>query len=154
MSQIEYFCMFNQLERRVKDPYYCWVKSINRKSINGIPMYTKRVHYGTFQKKCFISYVHIFHVNSLVSIDTFVWTLKTLTGTLLFECHDIEDISDMSSRVLWNFMTPSYKCREHPLMGKYSLVETHMVIQYNTIEEQYVVMVNLSCLSLFLLLSI
>ena len=51
-------------------------------------------------------------------------------------------------------MTRSYKCKEHPLMGKYSLVEHRMVIPYDTIEEQYVVTVNLSCLSLFLFLSI
>ena len=39
-------------------------------------------------------------------------------------------------------------------MGNYSLVEVRMVIPYNNIEEQYVVTVNLSCLSLFLFLSI
>ena len=39
-------------------------------------------------------------------------------------------------------------------MGNYSLVEHHVVIPYDTIEEQYVVTVNLSCLSLFLFLSI
>ena len=39
-------------------------------------------------------------------------------------------------------------------MGKYSLVERHMLIPYNTIEGQYVVTGDLSCLSLFLFLSI
>ena len=35
-------------------------------------MHTERAHYGTFRKKCFILYIRIPHVNSLVSIDTFV----------------------------------------------------------------------------------
>ena len=39
-------------------------------------------------------------------------------------------------------------------MEKYSLVEHRMVIPYDNIEEQYVVMEYLSCLSLFLFLSI
>ena len=39
-------------------------------------------------------------------------------------------------------------------MGKYSLVEHRMLIPYDTIEEQYVVTVNLSYLSLLLFLSI
>ena len=39
-------------------------------------------------------------------------------------------------------------------MGEYSLVERRMVIPYDNIEEQYVVMGDLSCLSLFLFLSI
>ena len=39
-------------------------------------------------------------------------------------------------------------------MEKYSLVEHRMVKLYDTIEEQYVVKGNLSCLSLFLSLSI
>ena len=38
-------------------------------------------------------------------------------------------------------------------MGKYSLLEHHMVIPYGTIEEKYLVTGNLSCLSLFLFLS-
>ena len=50
----------------------CWEKSINENSINGITMHAKRAHYGTFRKKCFILYVHILHINSLVSIDTSV----------------------------------------------------------------------------------
>ena len=37
----------------------CWEKSINRKSIDGLLMHAERAHYGTFQKRCFISYVHI-----------------------------------------------------------------------------------------------
>ena len=39
-------------------------------------------------------------------------------------------------------------------MGKYSLLERRMVIPYDTNEEQYVVTVDLSCLTLLLLLSI
>ena len=49
----------------------CWEKSINRKSINGLLMNAERAHHGTCRKKCFISYMRISHVNSLVSIDTF-----------------------------------------------------------------------------------
>ena len=73
---------------------------------------------------------------------------------LLFEFRDIEGIADMSPRVLWHFMTRSYKRKEHPLLGKYSLVERRMLLPYDTIEGQNVVTVNLSCLSLFLFLSI
>ena len=117
-------------------------------------MHAERVHYGVCQKKCFISYVRISHVNSLVSIDTYVWTLKTLRGILSFKCWDIGGIADMSSHVSWHFMTRSYKRKEHPLMGKCSFVERHMVLPYNAIEGKNVVTGNLSCLSLFLLLSI
>ena len=39
-------------------------------------------------------------------------------------------------------------------MGDYSLVERRMVILYDTIEGKYVVMGNLSCISLFLFLYI
>ena len=109
-------------------------------------MHAERAHYGVCRKKCFISYVHILHVNSLASIDTYVWTLKTLPGILSFECRDIEGIADMSSRVLWHFMTRYYKYKEHPLMEKYSLVERRMVIPYDTIEGKNVVTGNLSCL--------
>ena len=70
------------------------------------------------------------------------------------EYQDIESIDDISARVSWKFMTWQYKCKEHPLIGKYSLVERRMLILYDTIEEQYVVIGNLSCLSLFLLLFI
>ena len=62
----------------------CWGKSINEKSINRLIMHSKRTHYGTFRKKCFISYVCISHVNILVSIDTFALTLKTLPRILLY----------------------------------------------------------------------
>ena len=48
----------------------CWDKYIKGKSINGIQMHVKRTHYGVWHKKCFMSYVHILHVNSLASIDT------------------------------------------------------------------------------------
>ena len=51
-------------------------------------------------------------------------------------------------------MTRLYKFKEHPLMGKYSLVECRIVIPYDTIEVQYVVMGNSSYLSLFLFLYI
>ena len=135
-------------------PHTCWEKSINRESINGIIMHTESAQYGTCRKKCFILYVRILHVNSLVSIDTFVWTLKTFPGILSSECQDIEGISDISARVSRNFMTRLYKYKEHPLMGKYSLVERRMVITYDNIEGKYLVTGNLSCLSLFLLLSI
>ena len=73
---------------------------------------------------------------------------------LLFEFRDIEGISEMSSRVLCHFMTRSYKRKEHPLMGKYSLVEHCMVIPYDTNEVQNVLTGSLSCLSLFLLFSV
>ena len=73
---------------------------------------------------------------------------------LLFECLDIEGIDDMSPRVPCHFITRSYKHKEHPLMGKYSLVERRMVLPYDIIEGQYVVKGYLSCLSLFLFLSI
>ena len=98
-------------------------------------MHAERAHYGTFRKNCFISYVHIARVNSLVSIDTFLWTLKTFPGILLYECQNIEGVTDMSARVLWHFITQSQKCKKHPLMGNYSLVELCMVIPYDTIEE-------------------
>ena len=39
-------------------------------------------------------------------------------------------------------------------MVKYSLVECRMEIMYDNIEEKYVVTGNLSCLSLFLFLTI
>ena len=117
-------------------------------------MNAKRAHYGVLPKKRFILYMRILHVNSLASIDTSVWTLKTFPGILLFECRYIEGITDMSSRVLWRFMTQSYRCKEHPLMGNYLLLEHRMVILYDTIEVQNVATGNLSCLSLFLFLSI
>ena len=80
--------------------------------------------------------------------------VEDIPWILSFECRDIEGIADMSPRVSWYFMTQSYKRKEHPLMGKYSLVERRMVLPYDTIEEQYVVTGNLSCLSIFLFLSI
>ena len=49
-----------------------WEKSIKGKSINGLPMHAERAQYGVCRKKCFISYVHISYINSLVSIDTSV----------------------------------------------------------------------------------
>ena len=60
-------------------------------------MQTERAHYGVFRKKCFIPYVRISHINSLVSIDTFIWTLKlkTLPGILSSKYQDIEGIDDM-----------------------------------------------------------
>ena len=109
-------------------------------------MHAERAHYGVCRKKCFILYVHISHVNSLASINTYVWTLKTLPGILSFERQDIEGIADMSSLVSWHFMTRLYKCKEHPLIGKYPLVERRMVVQYDTIEGKNVVTGNLFCL--------
>ena len=50
----------------------CWENYIKGKSINGLTMHAECAHYGLFQKKRFISYVRISHVNSLVSIDTYV----------------------------------------------------------------------------------
>ena len=126
---------------------FCWGGSINRKSLDGLLMHTERAHYDTFPKDYFISYMRISHVKRLVSIDTYVWTLKTFPGILLLECQDIEGITDISSRVLWHFMTISYECKEHTLIRKYSLVQHRMVIPFNTIEEQYKVTGNLSCLS-------
>ena len=58
----------------------CWEKSIEENPINGLPMNAERAHYRVCRKKCFISYVSISHVNILVSIDTYVWTLKTFPG--------------------------------------------------------------------------
>ena len=72
---------------------------------------------------------------------------------LLFECQYIEGISDMSPRVSGHFMTRSYKRKEHPLMGKCSLVERRMLLPYDTIEGKNLVTGDLSCLSLFLFLS-
>ena len=51
---------------------YCWEKSIKGKSINRLPIHAERARYGVCRKKCFISYMRILHVNSLVSIDTSV----------------------------------------------------------------------------------
>ena len=97
-------------------------------------MHAKRAHYGMCRNKCFIVYVHFLHVNSLVSIDTSILMLNTLPGILLLECQDIEGVSDISSRVLRHFMKKLYKCKEHTLVGKYSLVERRMIITYDTIE--------------------
>ena len=113
----------------------CWDKYINRKSIDRLLIHADIAHYiWHIPEEFFIWYVHISHVKSLVSIDTYVWTLKTFPGILSFECQYIEGISDMSFRVLWQNMARSYKCKEHPLMGNYSLVERHMVILYDPIE--------------------
>ena len=70
-------------------------------------MHTKRAHCGTCWKKYFMLYVRIFHLNSLVSIDTYVWTLKDFSGILLSEYVDIEGISDMSFSVSWHFIIQS-----------------------------------------------
>ena len=80
--------------------------------------------------------------------------VEDIPWILSFECRDIEGIADMSPRVSWHFMTQSYKHKEHPLMGNYSLVERRMVLPYDTIEGQNVVAGDLSCLSLFLFLSL
>ena len=109
---------------------YCWEKSINVNSINGLLMHAKRAHYSTFRKKCFISYIRISHVNSSVSIDTSVWTLNTFPGISSSEFQDIEGIADMSSRVLWNFMTRFYKCKEMSFDGN---VLTHRTTYGNTL---------------------
>ena len=45
---------------------------MNGKSINEKKMHAERVEYGTFRKKCFISYMNILLVNSFVSVDTSV----------------------------------------------------------------------------------
>ena len=60
--------------------------------------------------------------------------VEDVLWVLLFEFRDIEGITDMSPRVSWHFMTQLYKCKEYPLMGKYSLIERHMVLPYDTIE--------------------
>ena len=73
---------------------------------------------------------------------------------LLFKYRDIEGIADILPYVSWRFMTRLYKRKEHHFMGKYSLVEHRMVLLYNTIEGKNTVTGNLSCLSLFLFLSI
>ena len=49
-----------------------WEKYIKGKSINGLPMHAEHAYYGLCRKKCFIFYVSILHVYSLVSIDTYV----------------------------------------------------------------------------------
>ena len=69
---------------------------------------------------------------------------------IIFWIPGYEGIADMSPRALWHFMTWLYKCKEDPLMGKYSLVEHCMVMTYDTFEEQYVVTGNLFCLTLLL----
>ena len=97
-------------------------------------MHAERAHCGMCRKKCFISYVRILHVNILLSIDKFTWTLNTFPGMLSSECQYIEGISDMSARVSWHFMAWSYKYKERPLMVNYSLLERRMVIPYDTIE--------------------
>ena len=61
-------------------------------------MHAKRANYGVCRKKCFISYVRISHVNSLVSIDTYM-NVEDVPWILSFECWDIEGIADMSPRV-------------------------------------------------------
>ena len=132
----------------------CWEKYIKGKYIYGLPMHAERAHYVVCRKKCVLLYVHISHVNSLASIDPYVWTFKTFNGILLSEWRDIEGIYNMSTGVLWHFITRSYKCKEHPLMGEYSRVELRIMILYDTIEGKTVVMGNLSCLSLLLFLSI
>ena len=83
-----------------------------------------------------------------------MYDVEDVPWILSFECQDIEGIADMSPLLLWHFMTRSYKRKEHPLMGKYSLVELRMVLPYDTIEGKNVVTGNLSFLSLFLFLSI
>ena len=80
--------------------------------------------------------------------------VEDVPWVLSLECRDIEGITDMSPRVSWHFMTQLYKRKEHPLMGKYSLIERRMVLPYDTIEVKNLVTGNLSCLSLFLFLYI
>ena len=58
----------------------CWGNYFIGNSINRLLMHAKSAHYGTCRKKSFILYVLILHLNSLVSIDTSVWTLKTFPG--------------------------------------------------------------------------
>ena len=69
----------------------CWEKYFNGKNINRLIMHNKRAHYGMCRKTCFISYVQFSHINSLVSINTFVLTLKMFPGMLLSYCQYIED---------------------------------------------------------------
>ena len=140
-------CMF-------KICWVCWEKSIKGKSINGLLMHAVRAHYGVCQKKCYILYVRIFHVNSLASSDISAWTVKMFPGILSLEFWDIEGFSEISSCLSWHFMTLLYKFKEHPVMRNYSLVERCMVIPYDTIGGKNIVTGNLSCLSLFLFLSI
>ena len=71
---------------------------------------------------------------------------------------------DTLTRMLKKFVTCSYKCQnirdmiikisEYSLMCKYSLVVCRTLILYDIIDGRYVKTDNLSCLLLFLLLSI
>ena len=70
----------NSIVKAFSSWYMCWEKSIKGKSINGLTMHADRAHYGVCRKNCFISYVRISHVNSSVSVDTYVWTLKMFPG--------------------------------------------------------------------------
>ena len=83
-------------------------------------------------------YARILHVYSLVSIDTIERMLKIFVTCLL----KYQAISGMI-----------VKMSEYSLMGKYSLVGFRTLILYDIIDERYVETVNLSCLSLFLILS-
>ena len=76
-SELMKFCLvissaYNIISRNRKIQHVCWEEFINRKSINGLLMHDQHAHYGMYQKNCFILYVRIQHVNSLVSIDTYL----------------------------------------------------------------------------------
>ena len=79
-------------------------------------MHAERAHYGTPEELFYIVRAYFtsrqFGVNWHIYMD-----VETFPGILSLECQDIEGIADMSSRVLWHFMTRSYKYKEHPLMG-------------------------------------
>ena len=60
-----------------------------------LPMHAERAHYGVCRKKLFILYMHISHINSLVSIEAYVRRLKTFPRYYCFEHCDIEGIADI-----------------------------------------------------------
>ena len=127
----------------------CREKSSKGKSINGLPMHAKRAHYIMCRKNCFISYVPISHIISLVLIDISVWTLKTCSGYYRSNAGTLKAVMlcrPVYCDTLWHGCT---SVKEYYLIGKHSFVERYMVIPQNNIEGQIVVTGNISCLSLF-----
>ena len=86
-----------------------------------------------------MSYTHILHTYSLLSINTLGQMLKTFVTSL----YKYQAIHDTIVRI-----------SEYYLMRKYSLVGFHTLILYNVIDGRYVQTVNLSCMSLLVLLYI
>ena len=113
-----------------------WEKSINRKYINRLLMHAKHAIWHVPEKR-YILYVHISHIDSLVSIDTSAWGLKTFPGIFLSKFHFIGCIEYISARVLWHFITRSYKCKEDPLMGSSLHLYDNVIKCHNTRADMY-----------------